>query len=67
MSMRLWNVPYSVIQKKVDGDPKNIEEKRKKELLDLLYNVRIIEVTPKSYNDQSCQNLKKKAKSRYQG
>lgn len=48
MSMRLWNIPYSVIVKKVDGDPKNIEDKRRKELLKLLYNVQIIEVTPKS-------------------
>lgn len=48
MSMRLWNIPYSVIVKKVDGDPKNVEDKRRKELLKLLYNVQIIEVTPKS-------------------
>lgn len=47
-SMRLWNVPYATIVKKVDTDPvKNVEEKKMKMTLELLYNVKIIEVTPK--------------------
>jgi len=47
-SMKLWNTSYGVITKRVDLDPKNTEDKAKLELLKLLYNVNIVEVTPKN-------------------
>ncbi len=46
-AMKLWNTSYGVITKRVDVDPKNVEDKAKLDLLKLLYNVNIIEVTPK--------------------
>lgn len=46
-SMKLWNTSYGVITKRVDLDPKNVEDKAKLDLLKLLYNVNIVEVTPK--------------------
>ena len=46
-SMKLWNTSYGVITKRVDLDPKNMEDKAKLDLLKLLYNVNIVEVTPK--------------------
>jgi len=46
-SMKLWNTSYGVITKRVDLDPRNMEDKAKLDLLKLLYNVNIVEVTPK--------------------
>lgn len=47
-SRKLWNMSYQVLTKRVDLDPKNMEDKARLDLLKLLYNVRIIEVTPKN-------------------
>lgn len=46
-SKKLWNLSYDVISKKVDSDPKDMVSKNQLELLKVLYNVRIIEVSPK--------------------
>lgn len=45
---KLWNTSYDVIAKKVDSDPLDRDSKAKMDLLKLLYNVRIIEVTPQN-------------------
>lgn len=44
---KLWNTSYDIISKKVDSDPKDNVSKNQLELLKVLYNVRIIEVSPK--------------------
>jgi len=44
---KLWNTSYDIISKKVDSDPKDMISKDQLELLKILYNIRIIEVTPK--------------------
>lgn len=44
----IWGTSYDVITKKIDIDPKeSVQEQKELDLLELLYNVRIIEVTPK--------------------
>lgn len=47
-SMKLWNTSYGIITKRVDADPKNLDDKARLDLLKLLYNVNIVEVTPKN-------------------
>lgn len=44
---KMWNTTFDILSKKADSDPGDREVKAQLDLLKLLYNVRIIEVTPK--------------------